>query len=159
MNRLRDDEIRRLLSHVRSQVSSEHLAEIEDILRSEDGPRYLDSPALLLYFPAVEFTISIDETVWTLRILSHAHLRMVHRGISQGDLAFLFEQLVRGSQARGEPVIVGAYKVTGRTRRRRRITIRAGIDLIESTTPVARVVTVLIGKARPDANGVYVDVG
>jgi hypothetical protein len=84
---------------------------------------------------------------------------MVHRGISQGDRAFLFEQLVRGSQARGEPVIVGAYKVTGRTRRRRRITIRADIDLIESTTPVARVVTVLIGKARPDANGVYVDVG
>jgi hypothetical protein len=61
MNKLRDDEVRRLVSHLRPLVSAEELARIEDILRSDEGPDYLLTDALLAYFLLLNIELKIDD--------------------------------------------------------------------------------------------------
>jgi hypothetical protein len=52
MARLREEEIRRLLSYFRQRIQdTDRLAEVEDELRGEYAEEFLREPDVLVYFP------------------------------------------------------------------------------------------------------------
>ena len=84
MGRLRTEEVRRLWRYLSERLEDpERLAEIEDALRDEDAEEFLREPDLLTYFPEQTVEIAAAGAKWQLRIIPHALLRMVQRGISQ----------------------------------------------------------------------------
>jgi len=148
MNKLRDDEVRRLVSYLRPFVSDEELARIEDILRSDEGAEYLLTDALLAYFPLVVIELRSDEKVWRVRVLPHAHLRMVQRGISTNDIEDLIIRFVKTCQVRGEPIIEDYYGIIGRTQRHSLVTLRVAAEEIGEQAGQVRVITVHWGRGR-----------
>jgi len=152
MSRLRDDEIRRLISYLRQQTSDEsRLAEIEDILRSDEAQDYLRELEILAYFPPIEETFRISSVQWNLRIIPHAHLRIVQRGIPVPTLASLFRRFVELSNQQGVAITAGNYSVTARLApHKRRVTVRFDVDQVTEKAGMAHVVTVVIGITTVD---------
>jgi hypothetical protein len=146
MKKLRDDEVRRLVSYLRPLVSDEELARIEDILRSDEGAEYLLTDALLVYFPLVSLELGIDERSWQVRILPHAHLRMVQRGVSTHDMEDLLIRFVKTCQMRGELIIEDYHGIVGRTPRHASVTLRVAVEEISEQAGRVRVITVHGGR-------------
>ncbi len=147
MSRLRDDEIRRLVSYLRGQISDESvLAEIEDTLRSDEAQEYLREPEILGYFPLIVENFRIGGVQWRLRIIPHAHLRSVQRGISIRVITSLFRRFVNFSNQQAVVITVGNYSVTARPAPRERIiTIRFDVDEVSEMEGAVHVVTVVFG--------------
>lgn len=159
MSRLRDDEIRRLVSYLRQQISDDSiLAEIEDTLRSDEAQEYLREPEILAYFPSIEETLDIGGVQWNLRIIPHAHLRSVQRGLSIPTLASLFRRFVEFSNQQGVVITAGNHSVTARPApRERRVTVRFDIDQVTEEAGAAHIVTVVIGTTTVDRDENTVD--
>lgn len=89
---LTEAEIRRLLSRLRF-LPQERLAEIEDRLRSREGPVYVGSASseLLQFFGEYWMRLMAANQIWILRVLSHAHVRMIQRGIQPAHLETVFK--------------------------------------------------------------------
>lgn len=155
MSYLRDDEIKRLLAYLRVMVEDEEtLASIEDVLRSDEATEYLREPEILAYFPALTETLGIAAVRWSLRVISHAHLRSVQRGISTSTIASLFRRFVEFSGQQNVTLTTGNYAVTARPAPRLRpVTIRFDVDNVSDTQGAAHVVTVVVGvTAEADEN-------
>jgi hypothetical protein len=146
MGRLRTDEGRRLLRYLSERVEGpERLAEIEDALRDEDAEEFLREPDLLTYFPEQTVEIAAAGAKWQLRIIPHALLRMVQRGISQTGVAELFGRFVESYSTSEQVVVTGPYTIFGRTHGKL-ITLRADVDLALDESGEAHAVTVLVGR-------------
>src|SRR2546423_10570609 len=105
MARLRTEEVRRLMNYLSQQIRDpKRFAELEDALRDEYAEEFLREPDLLVYFPEQTVEIVVTGAKWQLRIISHALLRMVQRGISQTSVAKLFRRFVE-FYSTGEQVI------------------------------------------------------
>jgi hypothetical protein len=141
-------EIRRLLSRLRF-LPQERLAEIEDRLRSQEGPAYVGSASseLLQYFGEYGMRLLAANQVWILRVLPHAHLRMVQRGIQPAHLETVFRRWVETMEAAGELLIVGRYRVSARLRRGPKVHFRFDVEEAQTTGGRARLVTVFTGTA------------
>lgn len=102
MSRLDQAEARRLLSYLRNRVADiETLAHIEDELRGEYADEFLREPELLAWFPPLHEEIEINGAIWLLRVIPHAHLRMVQRGIKIETLLNIFQRFVQFHAASG----------------------------------------------------------
>jgi hypothetical protein len=157
--KLRDDEVKRLIAHLRSLVTEDELRAIEDQLRSDEGPKRLSRGDLDDFFPQLSFDVRVGSETWVLRIIPHARMRMVQRGVQAEEVTRLFERFIQVSQQRGEVLTLGRYEIIGRVRRGKRLTVRADIDEIETATGKAHVVTVYLGSSGGDESVVNVDVG
>jgi hypothetical protein len=146
MARLRQEEIRRLLSHLRQRISdAELLAQIEDELRSDDGEEFLRKPEILAHFPALTESLTAGGLQWHLRVIPHAHLRMVQRGVKPDSVKRLFQRFVENSIVSGEVISPGPYAVAGRPEpRSRRLSLRVDIDLVTDIVGEAHVVTLFL---------------
>jgi hypothetical protein len=149
-------ELRRLLNHLRNQISdSELLAKIQDELRGEDAAEFLREPDLLAHFPVLQDEIEIAGVKWVLRVIPHAHLRMVQRGIGIDSVMNLFQRFVEYCEATGELITTGAYSVSGRPKPRgARIILRFDVDFLSDEQGKAHVITVVIGHSRTGAETV-----
>jgi hypothetical protein len=158
MASLRDDEVRRLLKHLRRRVDDEErLAEIEQELRSEFGQEFLREPDLLTYFPELSGEFIAASTRWKLRVIPHAHLRMVQRGIGQGEVSAVFRRFVETYTVTGQVVVEGHYSIIGRPKpRATAVTVRADVNYVANESGQAHVVTVYVG--RGDSEGM-IEVG
>lgn len=152
MASLRDDEVRRLLKHVRRRVEDEdRLAEIEQELRSEFGQEFLREPDLLTYFPELYDEFTTAGTRWKLRVIPHAHLRMVQRGIGQGEVSAIFRRFVETYAVTGQVVVEGHYSIIGRRKpRAATVTVRADVDCVTDESGQAHVVTVYVGRGNTE---------
>lgn len=148
MARLRQEEIRRLLSHLRQRISdADLLAQIEDELRSDDGEEFLRKPEMLVHFPALAESLTAGGLQWQLRVIPHAHLRMVQRGVKPDSVKSLFRRFVENSIVSGEVIPPGPYTVAGRPERRsRRISLRVDVDLVTDIAGEAHVVTLFLNR-------------
>lgn len=144
---LRDAEVRRLLAYLRRQITDTgRLAEIEDILRSEETEEFLREPNLLAYFPALTESFAAGGVAWRLRLIPHAHLRSIQRGLPVQSIVGLFRRFVDYNQQQGASLTPGAYTITGRPApRERTVTLRVDVDEVSDTEGAAHVVTVVIG--------------
>lgn len=108
MGRLRTLEVRRLLRYLNERLEDpERLAEIEDALRDDGAEEFLREPDLLTYFPEQTVEIATGGSRWQLRIIPHALLRMVQRGISQTSVADLFRRFVEAYLASKQVIVTG----------------------------------------------------
>lgn len=149
MKRLSDAEIRRLLNHLRDQITDfKDFAEIEDELRGEFAEEFLREPEILSYFPALQEQMEINSVKWVLRIIPHARLRMTQRAVSQATVRSFFQRFIEFCDARGEVVTTGPYAIRGRAKPRDAIlTLRFDIDVVSDETGQAHLVTVVIGQS------------
>src|SRR5215207_7707184 len=109
---LRDDEVRRLLTHLRRRIGdSGALAQVEDELRGEYAAEYLREPGVLAYFPALEEELGTSGGRWQLRVIPHAHLRMVQRGVGLPEVMKIFGRFVERCAGRGELIIPGPHTI------------------------------------------------
>lgn len=156
MGYLPEDEIRRLVSYLRPLIQDvETLAAIEDELRSEDAEEFLREPDLLNYFPALIEKLLLCETNWQLRVIPHARLRMVQRGISWETLLDLFRRFVEYAHSEGFPVLPGPYAITGwQDLRSALITLRLDIDVVDEGETKAHVVTLVFGRSESGSSNV-----
>lgn len=152
MGRLRDDEVRRLLAYLRqSGLDVERLAEIEDLLRSDEADDDLREEALLEFFPPLYEELLIRDGRWLLRIISHAHLRIVQRGISRATVSDMFRQFIEYSYAENQIIGVGhKIIIDSHSRRGPAITLRVDVDEVKDDGGEAHVVTVIIGRTSSD---------
>lgn len=148
MASLRDDEVRRLLKHLRRRVNDdERLAEIEQELRGEFGEEFLREPDLLIHFPELSVEFIVADMRWNLRVIPHAHLRMVQRGLKQAEVSALFRRFVETYSADGQVLTAGPYSIWGQPKpRAARITVRADVDSVTDENGQAHVVTVYVGR-------------
>jgi hypothetical protein len=147
--RLRDDEVRRLVVYLRSCVATEELAEIEDSLRSDEGSDYVRRRAILQHFPSIEETLSISGVQWLVRITSHAHLRLVQRGVAADEVQNIFTNFVELYSRIGELIIQGNYALVGRTRRGI-TTVQIDIQFLRDAEGETNVVSVYLGRPGED---------
>ncbi|SRR6266545_1833910 len=150
MSRLDQAEARRLLSYLRNRIADiETLAHIEDELRGEYAEEFLREPELLAWFPPLQEEIEINGMIWLLRVIPHAHLRMVQRGIKMGTLLNLFQRFVQFHTANGALITTGPYSVFERAKpREATVTLRFDVDLVNDEGGQAHVVTVFIGRGH-----------
>lgn len=153
MSRLRDDEIRRLVAHLRRQIRDETIiAGYEDILRGDEAEEFLREPEMLAYFPAITETLDVSSVQWELRIIPHAHLRSVQRGIPIPTINSLFRRFVEFSNQQAAAITTGNYSVTARPApRERKVTVRFEVSQVSESGGAAHVVTVVIGTTRIDS--------
>ncbi len=146
MARLRNDEVRRLLSYLTAQIQdTARLAEIQDELRGGYGEEFLREPGLLVYFPEETDEILAAGAKWTLRIIPHAHLRIVQRGIKLSAVRKIFQRFLETCAAQQIMVTTGPYTIFA-SLAQRHIAVRADVDLIDDRGGRAHVVTVIIGS-------------
>lgn len=152
MGHLRDDEVRRLLAHLRQHVGEgERLAEIEDLLRSDEADEYVRGPELFEFFPQVDEELSIRGGQWVLRIIPHAHLRMVQRGLSLRSAGEMLQGYIEYCHAEDQVISIGNKIITDtRARRRAPVTWRVEVDEVKDDGGRAHVVTVVIGRTAAD---------
>jgi hypothetical protein len=154
--RLPDDEVRRLVAYLRSRVSPEELTEIGDILRSEEGTDYVRRRALLQHFPPIEVTLSISGIQWLVHITTHAHLRLVQRGIAVDAVQKIFVNFVDLYSRMGELIIEGNYALVGRTRRGI-TTIQIDIEQVTDREGETNVVSVYLGRPGEDEDATTIE--
>jgi hypothetical protein len=150
MARLREEEIRRLLSYFRQQIQDiDRLAEVEDELRGEYAEEFLREPEVLVYFPEQPEEITALSAKWVLRIIPYTRMRMVQRGIKQAAVTALFRRFIESCATSGEIIITGHYTIFGRpTPRSSLITLRADVDLVVDTGGQAHTVTIFVGRGE-----------
>lgn len=149
MERLRDDEVRRLINYLSRQIQdAERLAEIEDTLSDEYAEEFLREQDLLSYFPEQKCEVVIAETSWQLRVISHAFLRMVQRGISLKMTEELFRRFIEKCQVSKQVITTGPYTIFGKTAPRgKSVTLRVDLDVVTDESGQAHVVTVFVGRS------------
>jgi hypothetical protein len=149
MGRLRNEEVRRLLRHLRQHISdSERLAEIEDELRGEYAEEFLREPEILVYFPELNAEVVTAGVLWRLRVIPHAHLRMVQRAINLHGIESLFSRFIEACAASGRVIIAGPYTISGRPTPRSPVaTLRVDVDMVAEMSGQAHVVTVFVGRS------------
>jgi hypothetical protein len=109
MARLRNDEIRRLLSYLHKQVTEiELFAALEEELLGEESEAFLREPELLVYFPTRQQQIVLADDVWSLQITQHAHLRMVQRGIKMPVVGEIFSRFVEYFKTESQEILPDA---------------------------------------------------
>jgi hypothetical protein len=145
MARLSRAETRRLIRYLRSQ-SADLLAELEGELSGEDGEEFLREPELLKHFPGLAVEVTIATAPWRLRIIPHAHLRMVQRGFKLEAIIRLFTRVVETCVAAGEQIIAGPYTIVERPQPRDAgFTLRVDVDVVTEAGGQAHVVTIFMG--------------
>jgi hypothetical protein len=149
MGRLRNEEVRRLLRHLRQYVEdADRLAEIEDELRGEDAEEFLREPDLLAYFPELSEELTAGHVLWRLRVIPHAHLRMVQRGMTLKAVLSLFSRFIEVCEASGQIITAGPYTIFGRPTPHDAVTtLRLDVDTVTDASGQAHVVTVFIGRS------------
>ena len=152
MGFLRNEEVRRLSKYLRERIEDgDRLAQIQNELSSEYGEEFLREPDLLIYFPELVDEIIAAVGRWRLRVIPHAHLRMVQRGIKLQEVSALFRRSLEMYTASGEVVTVGPYSIIGRSKSRAaRITIRADVDMVDDKSGQTHVVTIYLGKGETE---------
>lgn len=94
----------------RQQIKDETLlAGIEDTLRGDEAQEYLREPEILAYFPEVAEDFDAGGLRWRLRVIPHARLRSVQRGIFTPSIVELFRCFVEFNQQQGAVITVGSY--------------------------------------------------
>jgi hypothetical protein len=148
MGLLRREEVRRLLKYLRERIEDQdQLAQIEDELSGEFAEELIREPEILAFFPQLSDEFFVSTTRWKLRIIPHAHLRMIQRGVKLSDVSGLFRRFLESSLAAGEVVIVGGYVISGRPKARAaRITVRVDIDSVNDEFGQGHVVTIYLGR-------------
>ncbi|MGH9845064.1 MAG: hypothetical protein ACREEM_40630 [Blastocatellia bacterium] len=141
-------ELRRLLSHLRNRIAdAATLARFEDELRDEYVEEFLRDPELLDWFPLLQEEMEISGRRWMLRVIPHAHLRIVQRGIRIETVLNLFQRFVEFCAANGEPIATRPYAVYSRVNSREAtLTLRFDVDFVSDESGRAHVVTVFIGR-------------
>lgn len=144
MSSLRDAEVRRLLAHLRQYIQgAEHIAGVEDELRDEFAEEFLREPDLLIYFPELIEKFIIAGMEWELRIIPHAHLRIIQRGISSVVVSALFTRFIEEYVASGQVISIGHYSIVGKaTPRAVTVTVRADVDVVADEKGQAHIVTI-----------------
>lgn len=151
MSRISDAEVRRILSYLKAKVDDESLAAIEDELRGNEAEEFLREPDLLEFFPELSLQISAADKNWNLRIIPHAHLRMVQRGVKSEDISHFFRAFAELQKAKEEEIFVGHYAIFGRLQTRRIfITLRIDIDKIQNEIGEGHAVTIYIGRGNTE---------
>lgn len=150
MSRLDQAEALRLLSYLRNRITDiETLASIEDELRGEYAEEFLREPELLAWFPPLQEEVEINGMIWLLRVIPHAHLRMVQRGIKMDTLLNLFQRFIQFHEASGELITTGPYSVFERPKpREATVTLRFDVDLVSDEGGQAHIVTVFTGRGH-----------
>ena len=145
---LRREEALRLLNYLRERIDNPNqLAQIEDELSGEFAQELLREPEILAFFPELTDEFVVATTRWKLRIISHAHLRMVQRGIRSSEIAALFRRFLETSLAAEEVVTVGRYVIIGRPEARAaKLSFRVDIDSVTDELGQSHVVTVFMGR-------------
>jgi hypothetical protein len=149
MGLLRREEVRRLLKYLRERIEDQdQLAQIEDELSGEFAEELIREPEILAFFPQLSDEFFVATTRWKLRVIPHAHLRMIQRGVKMSDVSGLFRRFLETFSAAGEEVIVGGYVISGRPKARAaRITVRVDIDSVNDEFGQSHVVTIYLGRA------------
>ena len=152
MGRLRNEEVRRLLHHLRQRIEdAERLAGIEDVLRSDEAEEFLREPELLAYFPELTEEINTIGMQWQLRVIPHAHLRMVQRGITLVGIAHLFRRFVEAYATSQQTITTGPHTIIGRPRARGiAVTLRIDVDAVAESSGRAHVVTIFSGRGAAE---------
>lgn len=154
MANLPKNEVRRLINYLRLQIRDEELiGQFEDQLSNDEAADFLREPEILIYFPSLEFNLSIQTQNWRLHIIPHAHLRIIQRGIGLSEVKSLFQRFVEFCQNTNEVIVVGAYKITGRPQAGSSVLIlRIDIDEVEDEGGKAHVVTIYFGQRGSGKN-------
>ena len=156
MARLRDGEIRRLLSYLHKQIGElEILAALEAELLGDEVEAFLREPDLLVYFTALSEQIVFTDEVWSVRITQHAHLRMVQRGIKTSVVLEIFSRFVEYFKAEGQAIAPDAYTIYDYATA---ISLRANIEVVSVAGGESRLITIepVCNKSR---NRFYFDNG
>lgn len=151
MAKISDAEVRRLLSYLKQYIDAENLAGIEDELRGDYADDYLRDEDLLKFFPELNEEIFLAQKKWKLRVIQHAHLRMIQRGIKLSDVVIFFRSFVESSSAKDEAIFIGHYALHGYLKQRKLfITLRVDIDTIAGITGEGHIVTVYMGRGNTE---------
>jgi hypothetical protein len=152
MGFLRNEEVRRLSKYLRERIEDpDRLAQIENELSGEYAEEFLREPDLLVYFPELFDEIVATAWHWRLRVIRHAHLRMVQRGIKLPEVSAMFRRSLEVCAADAEVVTVGPYSIIGRPKSRAaRITVRADVDTVDDESGQAHVVTIYLGWGQTE---------
>lgn len=151
MAKISDAEVRRLLSHIKVYVDEKVLAEIEDELRGDEAEEYLREPDLFKFFPEIFDEFTATGKSWKLRVIQHARLRMVQRGIKLSDASAFLCSFANLYHAQEQPLFTGHYALYGRVKARNLyVTIRIDVDLITDVEGEAHVVTVHSGRGNTE---------
>jgi hypothetical protein len=152
MGLLRREEVLRLLKYLRERIEDpDQLAQIEDELSGEFAEEFIREPEILAFFPQLSDEFFVAATRWKLRVIPHAHLRMIQRGMRLSDVSGLFRRFIETFSAVGEEVIVGGYVISGRPKARMaRITVRADVDTVDDESGQAHVVTIYLGRGQTE---------
>lgn len=148
MGLLRREEVRRLLRYLHERIEDQdQLAQIEDELSGEFAEEFIREPEILAWFPQLSDEFVVGTTTWKLRVIPHAHLRIIQRGMKFSDVSALFRLFLETFSAASEVVTVGGYIISGRPRARAmRITVRVDVDSITDEFGQSHVVTVYLGR-------------
>lgn len=147
MGLLRHEEVLRLLKYLRKRIDDPNkLAQIEDELSGEFAEEFIREPEILSFFPELTEEFVVGKTRWALRVIEHAHLRMVQRGIKLSDVSALFLRFLERASMGEEVITVGGYVIAGRPKgRARKISLRVDVDSITDELGDSHVVTVYLG--------------
>ncbi len=148
MGLLRREEVLRLLKYLRERIEDQdQLAQIEDELSGEFAEEFIREPEILALFPQLSDEFIVADTRWKLRVIPHAHLRMIQRGKKLSDVSALFRRFLESSLVAGDVIVVGAYVITGRPRARgARMTLRVDVDSVSDESGQSHVVTMYLGQ-------------
>jgi hypothetical protein len=138
---LKDIEVRRIISYLSKILEEQELAEIEDILISEDGVEVIREPDFLQFFRTDFLELKIDSVFWRLKIIPYTNLRMIQRGISQETIEKFFTKFIQ----KVEIISIGAYTIYGKVQDRK-ITLRLDIDYVSDIKGEGHTVTVFVGS-------------
>jgi hypothetical protein len=143
---LKNNEVRRLIAHLRKQINEETLlSEIENNLFSEDGNELIREPEFLQYFSETFISIAINKTDWTIKIIPYTQMRMVQRSLNQQKITNLFTRFIEICEAKSETITIGAYTIFDKS-----MTLRIDVDEISDEKGVAHTVTVFVGKGNTE---------
>lgn len=149
MAKISDAEVRRLLSYLKQYVTDEVLAEIENELRGDEAEEYLREPDLLECFSELSDEFIIAGKKWKMRVIEHAHLRMVQRGVKLNDISVFFRAFAELYYAEEQSIFIGHYALYGRIKLRNLfVTVRLDIDLVTDFEGEGHIVTVHIGRGN-----------
>ena len=151
MGKISDAEVRRLVSHLKGYIDDEELANIENELREETAEEFLIDQELLKFFPEISDEFSAEGKKWKIRVISHAHLRMVQRGIKLNDVSTFFRAFGKQYAAEAQTISVGNYALFGRLKSRSiSVTVRIEINSATDDNGDGHVVTVYVGRGNTE---------
>lgn len=151
MAKISDVEVRRLLSYLKPYVGEGYLAQIENELRGDYASEFLREDDLLKFFPELFDEFIAAGKNWKLRVIRHAHLRMVQRGVKLNDVSVFFRSFVELYSAEEQALFIGQYSLYGRIKPRNLfITVRLDIDLVTDVEGAGHIVTIHMGSGNSE---------